>query len=368
MKTIDRAQSLEGKRVIIRTDYNVPVADGVVVDPARIDASLETIRYVISHGGIPVIMSHIESKEGTLQPVYDYLSQRLGLSFVRDYFPNRVSLPAGPVLLENLRQYPGEKENNQDFARHLGGFGDIYVNEAFPACHREHASIVSIPRYLPAFAGFRLAEEITALSSALNPKPPLLFILGGAKFETKIPLLERYLPLAETVIVAGAIANDFLAANGLPIGRSLTSSPEKAAEIPAGSLMLPVDVTVVRGHDSFIVDVSDVNDDDVIVDVGPRTIDSYKRKVQDAATIIWNAPLGAYEKGFDQSTKALAEMVTTSAAQAYVGGGDTAAALASIPTGKSAFISTGGGAMLDFLASGTLPGIEALNTSQVLPD
>jgi phosphoglycerate kinase len=313
-------------------------------------------------------MSHIESKEGTLQPVYNYISQRLDISFVKDYFPNKVSLPAGPVLLENLRQYPGEKENDQDFARHLSEFGDIYVNEAFPACHREHASIVGIPRYLPAFAGFRLAEEIDTLSAALNPNPPLLFILGGAKFETKIPLLERYLPLAETVILAGAIANDFLAAQGLPIGRSLTSSPKKAAQIPASTLMLPVDVVVVRGADSFVADVSDVKDDDIIVDVGPRTIDSYQSKVQNAATIIWNGPLGAYEKGFDQSTKALARMVSASAARAYVGGGDTAAALASLPTGSSVFISTGGGAMLDFLASRTLPGIDALNASQALSD
>jgi phosphoglycerate kinase len=368
MKTIDSARGLEGKRVIIRADYNVPVADGVVVDPARIDASLETVRHVISHGGIPVIMSHIESEEGTLQPVYDYLSRHLDISFVKDYFPHKISLPAGPVLLENLRQYPGEKENDQDFARHLSELGDIYVNEAFPACHRKHASIVGIPRYLPSFAGFRLAEEITALRAALNPKPPLLFILGGAKFETKIPLLERYLPLSETVIVAGAIANDFLAAQGLPIGRSLTSSPEKAAQIPTGSLALPVDVIVVRGNDSLVLDVADVKDDDVIVDVGPRTIGSYQSKVQNAATIIWNGPLGAYEKGFDQSTKALADMVSASAAEAYVGGGDTAAALRSLQAGSRVFISTGGGAMLDFLASGTLPGIDALIASQVLPD
>lgn len=370
MRTIREAENLRGKRVLVRVDWNVPVENGMVRDDFRITASLPTLEYLRKNGAKIIVISHFESKDSSsIRPVYNYVKNLWPLSFCGDVADGVAhaaidTLEEGEtVLLENLRRNPGEKDNSEEFAKKLASLGDVYVNEAFSASHRTHASIVGIPKFLPSYAGLRFSEEVLRLSSLSDPKKPFLFILGGAKFDTKLPLIERFITVADTVFVGGALAHNFFKIEGKDIGDSLVSEGEfdLTSLLGAGKIELPRDL-VIKGGDGIGVDTIDhVGTGDMIVDAGPKTIDFLREKIANADTILWNGPLGNYELGFKEGTMALAKVIAESGKESILGGGDTLAAIQELDLyEKFTFVSTGGGAMLNFLSSGTLPGVKAL--------
>ena len=361
---------VKGKRVFVRADFNVPISNGKVADSFRIEKTLETIQYLVAGGAHIILASHIENDAGenSLRPVYEYLQEKFPMEFVCEYYPNTPvelghAFENGKiVLLENLRKYEGEKNNDDVFAKHLSSFADIFVNESFATSHRRHASLVKIPTYIPAYAGIVFEQEVTELSRAFHPEHPFLFILGGAKFETKLPLIQKFFALADKVFIGGALANDFLKAKGVNTGISLLSKGNiSVAEFLTDKLILPVDVRVKTADGVKVKKIEEIDDGDFIVDVGPQTIESMDSIILDSKFILWNGPLGNYEIGFKDSTLELAKKIANSSAMSIVGGGDTVASIAELGlSSKFSFISTGGGAMLDFLANETLPGIEAL--------
>ncbi|NLE07014.1 MAG: phosphoglycerate kinase [Parcubacteria group bacterium] len=323
MKSIEEAEIKAGTKVLVRVDWNVPVDEaGLPTDSSRIEATLLTIEYIKNKGGLPIIASHFGREGDSIETVINFAKQKYSV------------LTAGVEFLENLRIDKREENNDESFAKDLASKADIYVNEAFSVSHREHASIVGVPKFLPAFAGFHFMKEFQNLSKAFNPERPFLFILGGAKFETKLPLLEKFLELADDVFIGGALAVKALEMsdkNGVPIA----DNPKVI--FPEGDIVAP--------------------------DINPETLAIIKEKIDQAQFILWNGPLGNYEKGFIAGTVALARMLSESSAKVVVGGGDTLAVVnkdvQKVIT-QHGFISTAGGAMLDFLAKGTLPGIEAL--------
>ena len=267
------------------------------------------------------------------------------------------------LLLENLRRETGEKKNSPSFARALSRYGEFYVNDAFSVSHREHASIVGITKYLPGYAGLQFVTEIENLSKVFTPKHPFLFILGGAKFETKIPLIKKYLRGADNIFIGGAIANDFFKARGYEVGTSLTGPAN--FQIPllmkSKSLILPIDVEVNKNSKNRFINPTDVLPDENIVDIGPKSIENLKELINKAGLILWNGPLGKYENGFGGATEEVLKIISKSKAYSVIGGGDTAALITKLKIeDKIGFVSTGGGATLDFLSKGTLPGIRVL--------
>jgi phosphoglycerate kinase len=368
MRTLHDLPDVSGKTVFVRVDFNVPIVNGKVGDDFRIQKSFQTIDFLREKGANIILASHIEGSSDTLYPVFEFLQEKYPLVFIREYescVPDQMKealLDGNMVLLENLRQYPGEKENSSDFAAHLASFADLYVNEAFPAAHRLHASIVGVPACIPGFAGFVFEEEVKHLSSVLHPKHPFVFILGGAKFETKLPLVEKFFAMAETVFIGGALANDFLKAKGFVTGNSLVSKGDIHLErFLTEKLILPIDVSVKNEQGTMIKMIEDVLPDDVISDVGPQSISLLTPIIQQAQCILWNGPLGNYELGFKEGTLGLAKSIAESSGISVVGGGDTVASISELGLNDSfTFISTAGGAMLDFLAKETLPGIVAL--------
>lgn len=325
---------------MVRVDWSVPTQNDEVMDDYQIKKSLPTIKHLRKAGAQVTLISHAERDTDSLGVIYRH---------VKNFLPELTFIDkSNLVLLENLRQNKGEKENSKEFARELSGLGEIFVNEAFSVSHREHASIVGIPRFLPSFVGIQFSLEIETLFEAFYPKRPFLFILGGAKFETKIPLLKKFIHIADNIFVGGALANNFLRENGVDIGDSLVSKTEFDLRelLNTGKIILPED-TIVK--------------DKRILDAGPRTIESLKPIISESKLVLWNGPLGHYEIGYKVATLALARMISEYAPKSIIGGGDTLAAIKELGLYDGfSFISTGGGAMLDYLASGTLPGIEAL--------
>lgn len=371
MKTITDIKKLKGLKVFLRADFNVQIKNGVVVDDFRIRAAIPTIDFLRKAGAKVVIASHIEVAEGeeaTLRPMIPVLN-KLGVevTFVEDY--KKVgevianTSDGSCILLENLRTWEGEKKNDPAFAKELASSVDIYVNDAFPVSHRPHASVVGIPTYVPGYAGFQVIKEVANLSKAFNPSHPFVFILGGAKFETKLPLIQKFIGTAETVFIGGALANDFYKAKGWEVGKSLLSKGafDFSPFLNNQKLILPYDV-VTDKHETKKGDA--VSKDDVILDDGPETIQAISGHIATAQFILWNGTLGLCEKGFGAGSKELAGMIATATkrgATTIVGGGDTVAALEMFGLKDSyTFVSTAGGAMLDFLAQGTLPGLEVL--------
>ncbi len=370
MKSITAYGSLSNKIVFLRADFNVPTSKGVITDDFRITKTLPLI-YLLKESGAKVIIgSHFEGEEGSLRPVADYLKKLFPVSFIEDFYPNKPisigdSLERGEVvLLENLRKYSEEKENSPLFAKHLASFADLYVNEAFSAAHREHASIIGIPKFLPHYAGPVFLEEVKELSRAFEPRRPFIFVLGGAKFDTKIPLVEKFFNLADTVFIGGALANDFFRAQGFSTGASLLSSKvPDMRKFSQEKLMLPVDVVVKGNNGITIKNPKDILEDESIVDVGPISVRNLCEEVSKAKFVLWNGPLGNFEIGFKDATFSLARCIAEASLDSIVGGGDTLASISELNLYQDfSFISTGGGAMLDFLANETLPGIQALET------
>ncbi len=395
---------LKGKSVIVRCDFNISVdfSTGKVLDDLRVRKTLPTIKFLRDAGACIVLISHIEGKESTLkggtyslEPVANHISQNYAaefgitverpLKFIKDYLTDSgivetkkaiLNMDEGEVVLfENLRIDAGEKKNDQVFAEKLAQYGQIYVNDAFAVSHREHASVVALPALLPHYAGMQLIKEIENLSKVFNPPRPFIFILGGAKFDTKLPLIGKFMNgknAADSVFLAGALLNDILKAEGLSVGKSLVA--EKPIDLTAvlenPKLKVPDDVIV---QDGAVKLINAIGDEDTVMDVGPSFAVRLKEMLKDAKFVLWNGPTGNYEKGFKEQTLATAEAIieagTASGVQAVIGGGDTTAALAELGLDDGAtaaikaphiFVSTGGGAMLEFLENEMLPGIEAL--------
>ncbi len=371
MKTIRDIEYLEGVKVLVRADFNVPLAGGKVVEDFRIRAAFPTIDFLTSKGAKVILISHIEDNAGgptpSLAPVADTM-EKLGhpVTFVKDW-KKVPQLLEGEIkngeclLLDNVRFFEGEKKNDPQFAKELASFADIYVNDAFSVSHREHASVVGVPKLLPSYAGLQLESEVEHLSKAFNPAHPFFFILGGAKFETKMPLVEKFLKLSDSIFIGGALANDFLKAQGREVGTSIVSKKpiDLSAIISNPKIFSCVDVAIAQDGNKGVADIQPT---DQIADVGEKTIALLKEKISAAKFILWNGPFGIYEKGFTWGTEECARLIAeNSNAMTIVGGGDTLAAIAKLNIeDKFTFVSTGGGAMLDFLAQGTLPGIEVL--------
>lgn len=372
MKSIKEIKNLNGKRVIVRVDFNVPIVGGKVLDDFRIKKSLATIEYLHKNKAIVILIAHLgDEKDESLKPVYLQLKKYLPkIIFIDTPILGEATareinnLKDGSiVLMENLRNDEGEKKNSPSFARGISRYGEIYVNDAFSVCHRNHASVVSLPKFLPSYMGFQLEEEINNLSKIFNPEHPFLFILGGAKFETKIPLIKKFLRKADDIFIGGALANDFLKTRGYEVGTSLVGKKDFQINtfLKRPNLIIPYDVKVTKENKSSFVKSSEVGIDECIVDIGPKTIEILKEKIEKAKFILWNGPLGKYEDGYSQGTEEILKIVSKSKAYSVIGGGDSVSLISKLKLeSKFGFVSTGGGATLDFLTKETLPGIKAL--------
>lgn len=370
MRSIRKVKNLKGKKVLVRVDFNVPVQDGVVLDDFRIKKSIPTIKFLKSKGAKVILISHLGKGGDSLSVVAPVLNKSIKTTFIPEIVGENVSNAVAEmkngdvVLLENLRNNKGEQGGDKNFAKLLAELGDIYVNEAFAVDHREDSSLVLVPKFLPSYAGFQLEEEVKNLSRVMKgTKSPFLFILGGAKFSTKMPLIKKYLSSADHVFLGGALANDFFVAQGHNVGNSLVDDKSHGIEklLKNKKLILPVDVLVISHGVVMAKKVNNVDSEDVIIDIGPESIKMIAPYVKNAKLILWNGPLGKYEDGGAQGTKSVLAMVAKSKAESILGGGDTVALVSEMNIEKKlTFVSTGGGATLDFLVRGTLPGIKAL--------
>ena len=369
---ISEQEDLAGKRVLLRVDLNVPLEAGEVRDAYRIEQSIPTIDLLRNKGARVVLLAHIGKgkPEDTLGPVAKWLNKKFPLTFLdRLTSPENVRVinamhDGDVVLLENLRHDPGEEKNDPSFASYLASLGDIYVNDAFGVSHRAHASVVGITALLPSYAGLLLAEEVKQLAAAFTPGHPFLFILGGAKISTKMPLLKKFLNVADHVFVGGVAANDFLKVCGHEVGRSVIDLAELDGIKSYSAherLILPSDVVVKNEAGAEVRGVDGVAEGDMIVDVGTKTIQGLEEIVARAALIVWNGPLGYYEAGYTEGTRELLSLIANSRATSIIGGGDTVALINEMGfSDRFSFFSTRGGAMLDYLANEPLPGIDAL--------
>ena len=372
LPTIKDIKNLKGKRVVLRLDFNVPIKNGRIVETMRIDRAIPTIEYLRKKKARIVIFSHIgKDASSSLKPVAQYLSKTMNVGFVPDFRTDEARaiadcLPEGGVVLfENLRLDDLETKNDPAFAKYLASFGEVYVNDAFAVSHRVHASVVGITKFLPSYAGFLIADEVKNLSLALKPKHPFLFILGGAKFETKMPLMKKFMNIADQIFVGGVLANDFFHDMGIETGKSFVDKYnfKLTPLLKKGKIILPTDVVVKNGDGmkTSVKNLSEILSGDSIVDVGPETIKNLAPVLKKSKLIVWNGPLGFYEGGFDKATIALLKAITETRAVSIIGGGDTAVIVEKLGVAKKlSFVSTGGGATLDYLSDGKLPGIEAI--------
>jgi len=389
LKTI-RDLEVTGKRVLVRVDFNVPLdGEDNVADDTRIRAALPTIQYLLEKQARVILVSHLGRPKGKvderyrLDPVARRLSELLGRPVVKvdDCIgdePRRAvqeMQPGDVILLENVRFHPGEEKNEEKFARQLAELADVYVNDAFGTAHRAHASTEGVAHFLPAAAGFLMEKEINMLGQALsNPGRPFVAILGGAKVSDKIGVIENLLGKVNTLLIGGGMANTFLAARGLALGKSLVETDKVAlagdlinrAQKAGVKLLLPVDLVVARAAqpdaEPKVVPVDAVPEDWMALDIGPETVKNYVAEVRDAGTVIWNGPMGVFEMApFAAGTFELARALAESKATTIVGGGDTAAAVEKAGVaGRMSHVSTGGGASLEFLEGKTLPGVAVL--------
>jgi len=362
---IERFHGGKGDIVILRVDYNVP---GIPeVNSQRFLQSIKTINFLKEKGCKIIILSHRGNTEDSLLPFVELLKQKdIDVAFCEKPIVEDIKQKIETnqiVLVENIRRNEMEEKNDDDFAKELSALAKFFVNDAFSVSHREHASVVGLPKYLPSFFGFGMWNEIEHLSVLIeNPEHPFLFISGGAKIKTKVPLLENFLDKADNVFVCGALANSFYEAQGFETGVSLADNPELTVPfLGRENLFLPIDVTVIGPNGEKVRFPNEVREDENIVDVGPKTMEQIFELAREAKTILWNGPLGNYENGFAKTTNDLLQYLAQVPGKVYLGGGDTLTLLEKEGgLEKYTFVSTGGGATLDFLASGTIPGIEAV--------
>ncbi len=380
-----RDLDLKGKRVFMRVDFNVPLADGgkTITSDKRIRASLPSIQYALEQGAGVILASHLGRPKGkrvpemSLAPVAKRLSELLGqpVKMAPDCIGPEVEAmkpaPGEVLLLENVRYHAEETKNDPEFARQMASLADVFVLDAFGSSHRAHASVVGVAKLLPqAAAGFLMDKELEYLGKATtNPDRPCIAILGGAKVSDKIEVINNLMGLVDKLLIGGAMAYTFLKAKGEPTGNSLVEADKidlakSLIEKAGDKLMLPVDHVVaaelVEGADSEVVET--IPDGKLALDIGPKTVAAYEAVIAEAKTIIWNGPMGVFEKKpFDKGTVALAQAVAASSAVSVVGGGDSVKAIdVAGVSDKISHISTGGGASLEFLSGQELPGVAAL--------
>ncbi|HYR54428.1 MAG TPA: phosphoglycerate kinase [Methylomirabilota bacterium] len=379
------AVDVTGKRVLVREDFNVPMANGVITDDTRIKAAIPTLRDLMHRGATTVVMSHLGRPNGpdpafSLRPVARELSKHLWgeVPFASDCVGPMAQSAVGRLqvgkvlLLENVRFHPEEEKNDPEFARQLASLGEMYVNDAFAASHRAHASVVGVASYLPAYAGQLMTAELNALSAAIdNPKRPLFAVIGGAKVSTKINLFNNLIKRVDALLIGGAMANTFLRAQGFQTGRSLVEeeSVEAANEIWkvfGARLVLPVDLVCAQqvqpGQELRIFPAQAVEPGWIALDIGPQSVALFGERMRGAGTIVWNGPMGVFEiPEFGSGTRGVGEAIASSGAYTLVGGGDTAAAIDALGlAGRFSWVSTGGGATLEYLEGRELPGVAVL--------
>lgn len=387
LKTV-RDLKVKKKTVLVRVDYNVPLSSGIVGDPLRIQASFETIHYLLERRCKIILISHLGRPKGkpdpelSLAPVARKASELLGhpITFVPDCVGPQAQAAARDlgegeiILLENLRFHKEEEANDPAFAKQLSDLAEVYVDDAFAAIHRAHASTVGVTADLPSAAGFLVEKEVSTIVGAYqHPVKPLVAVIGGAKVSTKIEVLDNLIKHANKLVIGGAMANTFLAALGHPIGKSLVE-PEfydevkrimKDAEQEGVEVILPEDVIVAKSKDAgpgHVVDVDGVGKSDLIVDLGPKTVSHMLNPFEFHGSVIWNGPLGVTEvPDFAHGSRLLADNIIESGAKSIIGGGDTAAFVDDAGLhDKFTWVSTGGGASLELMAGGELPGLKVL--------
>jgi phosphoglycerate kinase len=390
-RTLDQAD-VNGKRVLVRVDLNVPMENGRVTDATRIERVVPTIREIAEKGGKVVLLAHFGRPKGrdlkdSLRPVAEALSHHLGrpVVFAQDCVGDTAEAAVnalsegGVALLENTRFHPGEEKNDPAFVRDLAKLGDLYVNDAFSAAHRAHASTEGLARVLPAFAGRSMQAELDALTKGLEaPTRPLVAVVGGAKVSTKIDLLENLVGKVDALVIGGGMANTFIHATGLEIGKSLAEKnlAETALRIvdrareTGCAIILPIDAVCAyefkAGAENLTYGIDAIPADRMILDVGSQSVERIQAAINDAATLVWNGPLGAFEIApFDQGTVAAArhaaERTKAGRLVSVAGGGGTVAALNHAGVAHSfTYVSTAGGAFLEWLEGKSLPGVEAL--------
>jgi len=391
MKFVDEI-TISHKTVLLRVDFNVSLnPNHAIADDARIKQSIPTIEYLLKHKNRLILIAHLgepekRDNEYSLRPVAKHLEKYLPhnkIILIEDFIANPRQLKDQSsdeiILLENIRFYPGEQANDPTFAKQLAALGEIYVNDAFSVSHRKAASIVGLPELLPSYGGLLLKKEITVLDTIMrHPKQPFVAIIGGKKISTKIKFISKLTAVADYILVGGGLANTFLAAEGLPVGKSLISDDDisLAKQLIAHAkrehthLLLPLDVAVGKALDSTTSEIKKVDgiaNDEVALDIGPETQAAFGKVIDEAHTIVWNGPVGYMEnQEFKRGTDFLYYSITDNDhVTSVVGGGDTLSAISKKEyLDKITHISTGGGAMLEFIENGTLPGIEALKKAR----
>ena len=386
MNKIQDAQ-IEDKKVLLRVDFNVPMKNGEIEGDQRIKEAMPTIEYLLnSHVSQIIIVSHLGKPDGkivpelSLLPVANRLAELLKIDVKFDHSANEYKISDTVILLENLRFNPGEEDNDPEFAKKLASYADLYVNDAFATAHRAHASTEGVTKYLPSFAGLLIQKEVEKLSELLeNISHPFTVILGGAKIADKLPVIKNLSSRADNFLIGGAIANTFLAARRHYMGKSLTEEDafteankiyQNLVETPDKNLYLPKDLvlslTVQKEEDGQLVFVKELLTqefkDYAAVDIGPNTIDQFAEIIKNSKTVFWNGNMGVSEvKEFAKGTVSIAKVISESGARCVIGGGDTVAAVEKFEAkNTNVFLSTGGGATLEYLAGKVLPGLKAL--------
>lgn len=383
-KTV-RDVNWSGKRALVRCDFNVPMERGEITDDRRIREAVPTIRYLLDHGAAVVLVSHLGRPKGptpdlSLRPVATRLSELLGspVELLPDCIGEVVGQtiaalkPGAVIMLENVRFHPEEEANDPTFAGRLAALADVYVNDAFGTAHRAHASTEGVAKLLPGVAGLLVEKEIQFLGRALaDPARPFVAILGGAKVKDKLPVIENLVPRVDRLLIGGGMAFTFLKAQGHEIGRSLLDaefldSAKRLLDQHGAKILLPTDVIVApeiaENQTGLVVPVSAMPDDQIGLDIGPETCDTFSRAIREAALVVWNGPMGMFElKAFAGGTLAVARAMAECQGTTIVGGGDSAAAVEQLGyADRMSHVSTGGGASLEFLEGRELPGIAAL--------
>lgn len=392
IKTIRGIKNLKGKKVLLRADFDVPIEQGKIKDTFRIDKQVPTIKYLIERGARVIIVSYLgrpdpnrREKKYSLRPIADKLSNILNIPI--EFSSESIGLKTGSLaaklkegevlVLENIRYQSGEWENNTNFAKELASLGDIYVNNAFAVSHRAHASVAAIKKFIPSYAGLLLEEEVINLNKVTRSQKSLVVVLGGAKLDTKVKLIKKYIPRAKHILVGGALANNFLAAEGVEIGKSLADKEniqiaknllKYSRFLDKNNIVLPLDVIVSKKEKNWQAQVKNlkkVERNDYIFDIGPSTIRFFAKLIREGKTIIWNGPMGMFEnQSFKHGTLSVGRVVASrSRGQAFgvVGGGETVEALQLTKMLEYVdWVSTGGGAMLSYLGGKKMPGLTGL--------
>lgn len=369
-RSIANVANLKGKKVLVRIDVNTSLGENQTVDPGedwRIIKAYKTLEYLVDQGACVVVISHIgrDPKE-SLKPVYEYMREHMNIGFAPNYDSEILTdmithmQHGGVIMLENVRQHPGEKSNDSSYLQTVIDLCDLYVNDAFSVSHRAHASVHAVTSQLPSYFGLQFVDEITHLNKAVTTDggSGTVLILGGAKFGTKLDLLRQLLPHIDYALVGGALANVFLRERGIAIGKSFADDVDISDMVENPKIILPVDAIDQHGD---VISVDEVGDQDMILDMGTATEDLFEQIIDQAKTVLWNGPMGKYEDNYVSGSIAVADAIAHAKAFSVTGGGDTATVILEQGLIDSFdFISTGGGAMLDFLVEGTLPALEEL--------